>query len=213
MKRFLLAILIAATLAISTAAITLPKASVQPLQDLSGNNFCTTFSINEKKHLYGTAAHCVSEGAPVPRMFGFDVEVVGVSPEMDLAVVEARFGAPAYHLSKREMNQMLCYHDPNQCAVTALGFPLGIRDVLISSGHYIARTFIKSSRVATKEYSLFEFVCGPGCSGGPIINAEGDIQSVVQIQTRVDDGDGDVVVMFGGATLEQVREFFSPFMG
>ena len=201
MRRILLTAFLATAIIISSAVASSPS-SVQPLQTHAGNNFCSTFSINEAAHLYGTAAHCVADAAPEPYMFGQHVTVVDVAPSLDLAVVRAILGAPAIHISNRNMTEEGCRRDLSSCVVEVEGFPFGLQRPTYSPGHFIGEEFIdgNDNGVVGKNYSLFFVACAPGCSGGPIRNEEGQLQSVMQIEV------GDTSI-FGGATLSQVREF------
>jgi len=176
MKRLIVATLLFLVVTISPSAG--PPKSVQGLQNAAGNNFCTAFSINEKQHLYATAAHCVledesGEKSPVPHILGQRVDVVMADKEADIAVVRAAFGAPALKISDKAPKM----HDP----IEIHGFPYGMPNMIVFSGEvsFPDITIVGDDR--NERWMLFDCTAAPGNSGSPVLNKDHKVISILQV--------------------------------
>lgn len=189
-----------------------PANSVRPLAvitlDEEGpalRNHCTATSIDEARHLWLTAAHCLlSEMTDVgsvesPRyIIGDRALSVVVSSEADLAVVRTVYAsAPALKLAK---------HAPRQKdAIQLWGHPFGFRDLVATVGIVSVVEFLDFAEIGrTQPKMLYQIVGAPGNSGSAVLDARGDIISVLQFAW------GRSFEPFtGGCTYEQLRQFLA----
>lgn len=173
------------------------EASVWPIQE-DGRNICTATSINTERHLWLTAAHCVTpeepakgakatgkhnhwwklfqgEDAKAPAkltILGEEVTVVMRDVVNDVAVVSTnRVTAPAVPLASVEPQTK----DP----VEVVGFPLGLGDPVTTIGIVSA----PSQQLDPHEprFTMFQVTGAPGNSGSAITNANGEIISILQV--------------------------------
>jgi len=134
-------------------------------------NICTVTSINEKQHGWLTAAHCVADDAP-RYIMGEKVRVVLRDPANDIAFLQTtRVSAPAVPLAKEA--------PAVKDAVCVVGYPLGFTFQVTTMGTVAAL----SAPLDPKElpYTLFNVTGARGNSGSLILNANGEIVSVLQI--------------------------------
>jgi S1-C subfamily serine protease len=204
MKRTLLAFLAAALLA--APAITAnhtpkPFESVRALAtarptvsvDLSTNsvvtvkveydNHCTTTSVNEAKHLWLTAAHCVANEdmtAIDNQDYFIGNEALGYHPALlvsvDLINDLALLTTPDYAVPALRMST----HDPSYGdKVSVYGHPFGWNAATLFEG--IVSSPIIQFDPADKPYMIYQVACAPGNSGSAVLNSHDEIVSVLQI--------------------------------
>jgi V8-like Glu-specific endopeptidase len=175
-----------------------PKSSLIPLTNASGDSFCTAFSINQQKHFYATAAHCVDStepDLPIPHLMSQRSVTVMMQKDLDLAVIRGPFGRPALRLADI---------DPNVGDdVNLLGYPLGSMDVVIYSGTIVSR---RATDHRGQFFTVFFCLAAPGDSGGPVLNLDGQVISIVQV------GWGLTGMWTGGATLDMLRKALGPYL-
>ena len=194
MKKFLpVALLLATLLPFSLSATSpLPKVaeSVKPLQirslvlsedatsaELTFRNICTVTSINQKLHLWLTAAHCVaSEEDPFAISFedftigGFTATVRRVDFSNDLAVLHTKdFFLPALKVATKAPT----YGD----TMVIWGHPFGAPDLVYVRGFVAAPVF----NIFDKQFLLFSAPIAPGNSGSAVLNARNEVVSVAQV--------------------------------
>jgi hypothetical protein len=169
-------------LAILFAAVTpygnIPTQSIQPLQMLRANaeaTICTTWSINEVERFWATAAHCIltqdDEGHVVTRQVrigGKPTVVMFYNQALDVAVIRAEVSAPALRLGVRP-----AVGD----AVRVYGYMWGSYAPTVFFGR-IAGLNIDSG---DGRYMIMDMRVGGGHSGSPILDADGNVVSVMQV--------------------------------
>lgn len=147
--------------------------SVVPLTALvdgAHRTICTTFSIDEVRQHWMTAAHCLIEGLVV-HVEGEPASVVVSDPSVDVAVIMTRKArAQAVQLSK----MMPRYGEP----VTNPGYPMGIPMVLSGTIASPDAEFPYGPPPARR--ALFLFAGAKGASGSPILNRRGELVSIFQ---------------------------------
>lgn len=131
-------------------------------------NICTTTSINAKKHLWLTAAHCVSN----PELFIANrrADVVFVDVAADLAVLYTEgYSLPA--LKPRSTRPTV------EQRVRLVGHPVGLPQVQVFNGR------ISSLRTTVDEmdYMLFDMTACGGNSGSVVVDLNDRVVSVLQI--------------------------------
>ncbi len=177
-------IVLAAFLA-AVAALTpfgnVPTQSIQPLQAKSDTGalrtICTTFSINEKAKMWGTAAHCVAQESEEGQGEVRDV-FIGDKPTtlmfadiaLDVAVLRAEVSAPAIPLGARPV-----VGD----AVRVYGYMWGAYSPTIFFGR-IANLNAPGGR---QHYMIMDMRVGGGHSGSPILDVSGHVVSVMQVSS------------------------------
>ncbi len=176
MKRMIVATLLFLVVSISSSAG--PPRSVQPLQNAEGQNFCSSFSINEKQHYFATAAHCVIEagtedGPPKAHILGRPVEVIMIDKEADVAVVRAAFGAPAVALADTWAQA----HDP----IEIHGYPYGMPSMIEFRGELAYADLMVVEHDEIIHWMIFDCTAAPGNSGSPVFNKEHKVISILQV--------------------------------
>lgn len=206
MTKTCLFILLTFAASVSPLNFTQVQKSVRPLQDMNGRNICTVTSINQDKHYWLTAAHCVlSEEAPMldgpesvePTFVEtHPTEVVFADRALDLAVLKvAELSVPAVKIAKAM--------PAVGSVIIVVGHPVGLDQVQLFQG-YVAS--LRTEVEPESWYMMYDLtVCG-GNSGSVVVNKRDEVVSVVQI------GYGRPCSGFsGGATwqaLGRVRKYF-----
>ena len=151
---------------------------------------CTGFVINRADKYVMTAAHCVGDRLWVDHV---RADVVAYDEKKDLAVLKVAELDPARGAL------VLAAHDP------------AIREDVMSVGYGYAleRPFFKTAHVSDTAVMLESGSGGPfigldasftpGQSGGPVLNAAGDVVAIVQL------ADGGTLGLGVGADLIRVR--------
>ena len=183
--------------------------SVFPLAEVTTNedgsfsvqNVCTMFSINNPKHYFMTAGHCVVDenGKPVGTLYADEefqvpVTVKALNLTTDLAVVWANLPAESLRLRPTPLE----FEDP----VRIPSFQLGQWTFMLTRGE-VTNPDVQP-RGAHKPYLLHSaYACG-GASGSPILDEGDRVVSVDQIAVRFLEPCGGVG---GGATFKQMQAF------
>lgn len=163
------------------------------------SNHCTAWSLNEDKHYWATAAHCVLDQATQTveardyKIMNDSASLVAVDPEDDLAVLQTEvMSAPALKITK---------HAPDwDDEVYSAGFPFGWDEPILSF-HW---RYIGTETFEEKRFLLFSLAGAPGNSGSPILR-KGKVISVWQI------GLTPFGAFAGGVETEKMYLFFEPF--
>lgn len=161
------------------------EASIEALRDEKGFIHCTTFSINERDHLWMTAHHCIVAGDGTPDSpLQYNLPYIGWEkttlikdfPEWDVAILRTeKASAPALHLSRVPVYEQ----DP----VYIMGHGLGWESVTTFYGTVANLLWAPQDDHA---YTVFQISCWPGHSGSPVLNgATNYVESVVQVGWRV----------------------------
>lgn len=152
------------------AKLNIPYKSIQPIQGVNDDgvlvNGCTSFSINEARHLWATAAHCNHEGQTTPTKD--KVFYIYSNTDNDVAVYSAN-PAPALHLAPHQPE----VGDP----VMLIGYPYGTADPLVAFGR------VSASRARlTQDYTgdVYDMIALPGNSGGPILDNSNRVVGIAQ---------------------------------
>lgn len=155
--------------AISVEAASKSYTSIQPMQ-LSGQTFCTAFSINERDGLWATAKHCAEAvdmfavtGRGRATLGGEYMEVVRVSEHWDIAVLYSHRRAKAFEISESALEV--------GDEVDVIGFPYGLSG---SNGPSVTRGRVAAINVPIEEYHLstiLDVVVAGGNSGSPVLRA------------------------------------------
>ena len=157
-------------------------------------NICTVSSINEKRQLWLTAAHCI-EGDEPKYILGEPIEIIMRDVQNDIAVVKTPLAKlPALKLAQRGPKV--------EDRVKVSGYPLGYAYPFITTG-WVANPFVVlDPRFAP--FMIIQVTGAPGNSGSPIVNADNEIISVLQI------GWGRLFSpMMGGATFQKLVQYAS----
>ena len=163
----------------------LPK-HLESVQVLQGPE-CTTWSVNQKKGLWVTAAHCVTQIGIVEDtgdtfvitwplfIQEMPAEVIMLSPlgEWDIALLASDFHAPALRIGN--------YPEVGD-EVTVYGFPGGYRSpfptwVRVSNPFHM---WADNAVGLWKANMIFDGHFFPGHSGSPILDKKGRVISMVQ---------------------------------
>lgn len=205
--RVLLTVLSAVVLLVLPAGAVDLYESVWPMADAQNRNFCTASSVNEKNHLWLTAAHCVTEGGFIA---GGVFEIVEADFVADVAVVYTpEASAPALKMAKR-MAPVCEDTDDKDCRVMVVGYPFGLMDTgglgIVTVGAVAAHSVVVENGVPP--FALFSVTGAPGNSGSAILNHKGEVISVLQIGWGRSFGS-----MVGGATFDVMQHYRDYFTG
>lgn len=154
--------------------------SVQPISSPDGITFCSAFSVNEQQRLYLTAAHCVDEkeiDLPIPLMFSQRVKILKADAHTDIALIQAALGTRGLELATQPVG-------PGG-AVVASGFIGGQNErALLSSftGTFYANAIGMDENHELHVFSSFSVRVERGMSGGPILNTDGRVVSMIQLK-------------------------------
>lgn len=152
--------------------------SVWPMT-FNGHNGCTVTSINQEKHYWLTAAHCVDasgDDEPTVRaIMGEPIEPVAVDYKVDVAVVQtARASAPALKLATTAPQ----LEDP----IRMVGYPFGFPFQVTVTGAVAALDApLANEDGSVTRFMLVNMTGAPGNSGSAILNTAGEVVSVLQI--------------------------------
>lgn len=178
---------------------------IKPSQ-LAIRNICTTTSINEQRHLWLTAAHCVGDMEKkvldeLPRFIdNRPASVVEVSFDKDLAVlVTLDYSIPSVKLSVQPVDWM-------QRLIIA-GHPFGYQSLFVTQG-WVANPVGKLDPDDPQPYMLLNVAAAPGNSGSCVFNLKGEVVSVLQVGW----GRGFSPVS-GGSTYWNLRTFAMKYFG
>ena len=183
--------------------------SVKPLQWITVNDesrpklgiHCTVSLINDVKHYWLTAAHCVdgddeSNPAVAERDFfidGKEADVIATSFPNDLAILQTRdSNSPALRLAPLAP----AYLDP----VTMSGYPYGLGPV-ITVGHVMN----PAMSVGSGLYMTLSIAGCPGNSGSSVVNAEGQVIGVLQV--GIGAPQGGCAALMGASPYLTLRAF------
>src|SRR5258708_3370783 len=171
----LLALLIWALPVTAAAPTMLP--AVAPLSLMGRGIVCTAFSVNEKKHYWVTAKHCISSTAhytigsePATVVDQYDVD--------DLAILKTGLGAPQLELAREQP----VVGD----SVATVGYPAGSATMVSSWGRVMTldiKLAVNNGWFAfpdVNHYMLFTMPVLGGHSGSPVFHA-GKVISVMQV--------------------------------
>jgi S1-C subfamily serine protease len=183
----------------SPSAATRLFASVRPLQvvtDASLANICTVSSIGERRWL--TAAHCVEGDAPTYIM-GEQTTPLVVDVTADIAVL-------ATPMASLPALKMAVTAPVTGDAIAVAGYPLGFWFPLYTTGQVASAVTVLHPSVPT--YMVIQAAGAPGNSGSPIVDARGDVISVLQVGWTTTFGP-----VMGGCTFEVLERFSRYFAG
>lgn len=177
------------------AAIAKAQSAVVYIQ-VGDDGGCTGFVINQKAKYVLTAAHCQGDHLWVDRVRG---EIVALDTKKDLMVLQVKD------------------LDPARAALSLAAKDPEIREDVMSVGYGYAleRPFFKTAHVSDTAVQIPQENIGgpfigvdasftPGQSGGPVVNAKGEVVMIVQR------GDGGTLGLGVGAEMirERVGRFF-----
>lgn len=159
---------------------------------------CTTVSINEQKHQWLTAYHCVvgEDRKPTRQplfIANLPATLVSYNPGADLAILVGDASAPAVTIRRTPL-----YWGE---AVYVSGTPQGLHDFLDASGT-VANPEL-ADPIFPKTYAFFNLAICRGHSGAPVVDSHGELVSIVQFGLSRD----SCAVYAGGATFTQMMEF------
>lgn len=168
-------------------------------------NICTASSINTITHLWITAAHCVlrtdiaEDGTqtttyePGLMIDGHLVYVVKIDEVVDLAILFT----PNYTLPALRLGKAPTWEDP----IRVVGYPFGYRGVTMVAGTVSNPDAPIDQAGFAPSYLFITAQIAPGNSGSPIINARGELISVLQIRWGQGYSPG------GGVTYARLKAF------
>lgn len=157
-------------------------------------NICTVSSINEKRRLWLTAAHCV-EGTEAKYILGEQILVVMRDVTNDIAVLSTPLASlPALKLAQAGPKV--------EDRVRVTGHPFGYPYPLVTFGWVSSPYVVLSPELPP--FMLIQVTGAPGNSGSPIVNTKNEIVSVLQISWG-----RSFSPMLGGATFQKLVQYAS----
>ena len=190
-------------LAVATVAAGRPTSvSVYPLQS-DGRNVCTTTSIDDVRHYWLTAAHCIDGDVTGLTIKGDPILVIVRDVPNDIAILQTPVAsAPALKLARKAPKV--------EDAVRVVGYPLGMVFQVTVRGFVAAVNGTIEEHTeegaVTQHFTLFNLTGAPGNSGSSIVNVRGEVVSVLQV------GWGrSFSPMIGGAVFETLATYRSYF--
>lgn len=160
---------------------------------------CTAFVVNQEKHYLLTAGHCFPSEHSALWVDGVPASTVYLDHKRDLMVVEAK------------------YIDPSRPALklAAKNPDIGQEVMSVGFGYALERPFFRQAHVQDDKMALPGVEGGPfistdtafvgGQSGGPVVNASGEVVMIVQ---RGDNGTTGL-----GIGAETIRQYVGRFFG
>ena len=149
----------------------------QPLFQVS----CTATSINEKKHYWLTAAHCIVDPSYTYRLNGSRLQAIVLNTIDDVAIFHTYdFSVPA--VPRASYPPPRGYHlSDSRCRVSVTGYPFGWTQQTTVMGTVAATSVIIGHMPGwDRPFTIFQLVGGPGMSGSAVLNQQQEIVSVVQ---------------------------------
>lgn len=191
-----------AALAILASILTIPPSnipfnSIQPIEatvpahvqvfpnptgEILYTTSCTATSINEKKHYWLTAAHCVMDKSYQYRLHGSLIFDVVVNTYSDIAIITTPgYAAPAIPLATSPPTSCKRIDDPS-CKISVTGYPLGWTKQTTTIGT-IAVTSVVVSPIPgwSRPLTIFQIAGGPGMSGSAVLSRNQEIVSIIQM--------------------------------
>lgn len=209
MRRIVVAVCLFLFLAVGVAADTDCLQSVAGLTWTETNFFsgqdemgihCTAWSLNEARHLWATAAHCVIDednGGIADRDYQIrGVRALPIAAERDLDVAVLLSDAKAPQLKVAKVSPNVGDH------VYAAGHPLGWSDPIYAEGILMGR---ESHDPFPHTFLLFSLNGAPGNSGSPILKG-GRVVSVWQV------GFAPFSALAGGPSTEALYDYLKPYL-
>lgn len=149
---------------------------------------CTAFSINEAKHYFMTATHCAGIEMKLDGVEADTDRIILEDVEADIMIVAAKdLDRPALVLAKRDVR----VGQP----IAALGYAWGMALPAFRTG--VASILGLIGPWDEQRYTVADFAFIGGMSGGPVVDQNGRVVSIVQLGT---DGAGM------GRTLDVLRK-------
>lgn len=161
----------------------------------SGQAICSGSLISPLGHVL-TARHCVQDADSISVMLRdgqeFAATTRAISKTQDLAIIQiGKFNTPYFRLSKPLVQGQ---------AVRILGSPLGLTGTLTAG--IVAKLF--------GDYTLLDCTALPGNSGGPVINADGELAGVLSAIIVVYFGPSHISV---AQSVDSIMMFFYELQG
>jgi serine protease Do len=162
------------------SAIDLLKPYTQPAQ---GSGAGSGFFISEDGYLI-TNAHVVDQAhsiwIQIPSLGKeiLDVELIGVSPERDVALLKVTPESYEKIIAVLGSIPFLTLGDSNTVyrsdQVMALGYPLGQQNLKSTTGDVSGREYVARDQ----QYIQISAAINPGSSGGPLVNIRGEVVGI-----------------------------------
>jgi S1-C subfamily serine protease len=158
--------------------------SIQPIQ-ADGKTFCTVFSIDNSRGLWGTARHCADAAIELDGQ-GYAITIAGYyawtldfDKNYDLAVMKSYAKRPAVRLSPEAPRACNPFAGP--CEVfTMIGYPYGIGRVVTQGVFGGLRFDIGHPLYEGNVYSdVYDITSAGGNSGSPIFNSHMEVVGVL----------------------------------
>ena len=165
-------------------------------------NFCTTSSINEKKHYWLTAAHCVEGEGQKFYVMGEEVQVIVRDVGNDIAIVSTP-QASLRGLPLAKKSPVLGDF------VQLGGHPLGWPTISLITGTVMNLQVNPFPEKWPHEHMIVQSVVAPGASGSPVVNSRGEIVSVVQIGFAISSPYGEPTFgpVMGGSLFSSLEKY------
>ena len=184
----------------------------------SFDTHCTAGYINAKEHYWITAAHCVvgvtgqdDHGDAIVEILPADYSLAGspaivvmVDVDNDIAIMQTIINDHGKQPLKLAKTQPIW-----TSRVSMVGYPFG-QGPIYAEG-YVSNPFFKfvnSPGWEHRAFMLYNMAGCPGNSGSPVVNAKGEMVSLLQIGW----GSGCAPIM-GGTTLTTLRTVAGAYFG
>jgi len=163
--------------------------------------YCTAFSINDAKDYFLTAAHCV-DGVDYIAVSTWNAYVIYVNPDADLAVlvVPDSGDVPALHLATEVAQGQELFN---------YGYGQGFSEPMFRAGYCSIVDIAPFEKPmpqlhvgSDEHFTVTDFAIVPGQSGGPIVNADGNIVTINQL------GDGTIGL---GRVLSELYKYVGKY--
>jgi len=174
-------------------------------------NHCTVTSINQKKHYWLTAAHCVAnEDMSEVEIHDYKIgtagmgyvpaQIVEVDLADDIAVMATPDGpeVPALKIAKDDVG----FGDP----IMVVGHPFGWPEAVMFVGN-VAHPSLKFDP-DDKAYMIYQIAAAPGNSGSAVLDKDNKVVSVLQIGWS-----RSFANVSGGAPQDVLKRFAGKYFG